>query len=188
MHCGGISDNILKGIDCEDFYITPKPTVTALFFCKGKNSVISRPMDVWFLSFLVAFVSICERQQQVIFCSLSFPSSTSTLPRALHNEGDRPKRGGWHSGRCFQLFSFSINNCICWKGEGGPDVETVPQRAVAWLLSCNARHWGIRPTKILIMKILGPILSSKYSVLLPFKVNSVRCPSLDQKSTKSVAG
>ena len=188
MHCGGISDNILKGIDCEDFYITPKPTVTALFFCKGKNSVMSRPMEVWFLSFLVAFVSICERQQQLIFCLLSFPSSTSTLPRALHNEGDRPKRGGRHSGRCFQLFSFSINNCICWKGEGGPDVETVPQRAVAWLLSCNARHWGFRPTKIFIMTILGPILSSKYSVLLPFKVNSVRCPSLDQKSTKSVAG
>ena len=116
MHCGGISDNILKGIDCEDFYITLKPTVTALFFCKGKNSVISRPIEVWFLSFLVAFVSICERQQQLIFCSLSFPSSTSTLPRALHNEGDRPKRGGRHSGRCFQLFSFSINNCICWKG------------------------------------------------------------------------
>ena len=30
----------------SDFYITLKPTVTALFFCKGKNSVMSRPMEV----------------------------------------------------------------------------------------------------------------------------------------------
>ena len=187
MHCGGISDNILKGIDCEDFYITLKPTVTALFFCKGKNSVISRPIEVWFLSFLVAFVSICERQQQLIFCSLSFPSSTSTLPRALHNEGDRPKRGAGTAAGAFSYLVFPSTTVSAGR-EGGPDVETVPQRAVAWLLSCNARHWGIRPTKIFIMKILGPILSSKYSVLLPFKVNSVRCPSLDQKSTKSVAG
>ena len=100
-------------------YITLKPTVTALFFCKGKNSVKSRPMEVWFLSFLVAFVSICERQQQLIFCSLSFPSSTSTLPRALHNEGDQLKRGAGTAAGALSYLVFPSTTVSAGRGRVG---------------------------------------------------------------------